>query len=276
MSRVSGLYPGEVTHRRLRPVVHKLRYRIFQMLFDLDELPHLSHSLRLFSYNRFNLFSFHDRDHLAGTGEALRLQVERHLSAAGIDLRGGAIQVLCMPRLLGLAFNPISVYFCHHRDGGLAAMLYEVNNTFGQRHSYLIPATNGDEPIIQECAKRFYVSPFFDLEMTYRFQVTLPDETVSLVIHALSAHPETAGETMITTRFAGTRQEISDASLWRTFLGHPLLMLKVVGGIHWEALRLWRKGLRLQPRPPAPSEPMSIHIAQPADRSSHPVLPSQR
>jgi uncharacterized protein len=254
----SALYPGIVAHRRTSPVVHKLRYRIFQMLFDLDEIPALDRSLRLVSQNRFNLIGFHDRDHLAGAAAPLRQQVEGHLADAGIDIGGGAIRVLCMPRLLGMVFNPISVYFCHHPDGTLAAMLYEVNNTFGQRHCYLLPveATNG--AIVQECPKLFFVSPFFGLDMTYRFQVTPPGDTVSVAIRGT-----TGAETMITTSFTGTRQLLSDRTLARAFLLHPLLALKVLAGIHWEALRLWRKGVRLQPRPPMPADAVSVHATSP-------------
>jgi len=252
----SGLYPGVVAHRRTRPVVHALRYRIFQMLFDLDELPALARSLRWFSHNGFNLFSFHDRDHLASTEIPLRQQVESYLAGAGIGIDGGAILVLCMPRLLGMVFNPISVFFCYFADGRLAARIYEVNNTFGQRHCYLLQAGD-DDGAAQECPKRFYVSPFFDLDMTYRFQVTSPASSVSVAIHGVRDN-----QTMIATSFTGTRRELSDRALVRIFLSHPLLALKVLGGIHWEALRLWRKGMRLQPRPPAPADPVSIHAGR--------------
>ena len=257
----SGLYPGVVAHRRLRPVVHALRYRIFQMLFDLEEIPALSRSLRLFSHNGFNVIGFRDRDHLSGTDAPLRQQIEFHLAEAGIGIDGGAIRVLCMPRILGMVFNPISVYFCHHADGGLAAMLYEVNNTFGQRHCYLLPADGVDGSVVQDCPKLFYVSPFFGLDMNYRFQVTLPGHAVSVAIQGIAD-----GETMITTSFTGQRQELSDGSLLRAFLSHPLLALKVLGSIHWEALRLWRKGMGLQPRPHAPADLVSIH---PGKTSSH-------
>ena len=255
----SGLYPGLVAHRRYKPVVHALRYRIFQMLLDLDEIPAVARSLRLFSHNGFNLIGFCDRDHLAGTDVPLRQQIELYLTEAGIGIDGGAIRVLCMPRILGMVFNPISVYFCHRSDGGLAAMLYEVNNTFGQRHCYLLPANEAGGAVDQGCPKQFYVSPFFDLDMDYRFQVTLPGRSVSVAIQA-TAH----GETMIATSFAGKRHELSDRALLGAFLRHPLLALKVLAGIHWEALRLWRKGMRLQPRPPAPAVPVSFHCDESA------------
>src|SRR5262245_25752722 len=125
-------------HRRIKPKPHKLRYRVFWALLDLDELPALSRRLRLFSFERFNLFGFYTADHGDGSDISLRDQAEKHLADAGIDLDGGAIKLLCMPRILGFVFNPISVYYCYRRDGGLAALIYEVHNTFGQRHSYLI------------------------------------------------------------------------------------------------------------------------------------------
>ena len=139
MSLRSTLYAGTVMHRRVRPRAHRLRYRVFWMLLDLDEIAALPHILRLFSHNRFNAVSFFDNDHGDGSGRPLRAQVEEHLQAAGIAPDGGPIRLLCMPRVFGYGFNPLSVYFCYQRDGSLAAMLYEVHNTFGERHSYLIP-----------------------------------------------------------------------------------------------------------------------------------------
>ena len=176
----SALYAGTVVHQRFKPRQHRLRYRLAQILLDLDAMP----SLRLFSHNRFNLVSFYDRDHLDGSATALRGQVEQALVAAGLQPDGGAIRLLCMPRIFGHAFNPISVFFCHRRDGSLMALLYEVNNTFGQRHSYLIPVVGPDEGIIhQHCDKAFYVSPFMRMDMTYAFHVVPPGETTAIVVH---------------------------------------------------------------------------------------------
>ena len=135
----SAIYAGLVTHLRLRPRRHALRYRLFQLLIDLDDLPKLDRHLRLFSRGRFNLISFHDKDHGDGRGD-LRAYVEGVLKDAAIPFDGGAIRILCLPRVLGYVFNPISLYFCHARSGALRAILYEVNNTFGQRHSYLFPS----------------------------------------------------------------------------------------------------------------------------------------
>ena len=130
----SALYPGAVTHHRLRPKEHRLAYRIWSMLIDLDELDQLDRSLRFFSVNRFNLFSFHARDRGDRSGRDLKAQVEEAMRAGGVEPDGGPIRLLTMPRLLGYAFNPLSIYFCHRRDGEVAAILWEVDNTFGERH----------------------------------------------------------------------------------------------------------------------------------------------
>lgn len=250
----SALYLGAVVHARVRPVRHRLRYRMLNMLLDLDELPELSRRLRLFGHNRRALFSFHDADHGDGSGAPLRGQVEALLRQAGMDPAGGRIRVLCMPRVLGMVFNPLTVYFCHRADGALQAMLYEVNNTFGQRHSYLIPVTGEVRGALrQRCDKCFYVSPFMDMGLTYAFRVTLPGETLSLGVDAQDA----AGP-LLFAAFMGRRRPLTDGRLLGAFLAHPLLAGRVLGGIHWEALKLWWKGMRLCPRPAPPAEPVTI------------------
>ena len=260
MTGASALYVGQVMHRRVRPRAHRLRYRIFSLLLDLDEIDALAARLRLFSRGRFNLFSFHDRDYGAGTAEPLRAQVERHLAAAGLDPDGGPIRLLTMPRILGFAFNPLSLYFCHRRDGRLGAILYEVNNTFGQRHSYLIAVaqTGAGRAIRQDCAKRFYVSPFMAMDMHYAFRVAPPAERLSIAITGSDAD----GAILTAVHTAG-RRALTDAALARAFATHPLLTVKVVGGILWEALRLWLKGVPVRDRPPAPDHAVSVTPAAP-------------
>ena len=255
-SFVSAIYDGAVYHRRVAPRRHSLRYRLFWMLFDLDELDSLGSSLRLFSRNRFNLFSFRDRDHLDGSGCSLRTQVEAYLEAAGI-VAGGPIRLLCVPRILGHAFNPISVYLCHDRAGAIVAVLYEVNNTFGQRHCYLAP-TRGEGTIEQAAPKAFYVSPFMEMALDYAFRVEPPAETVSVSVAARDADGP-----VITTNFTGRRLALSDRAILHAVATHPLMTVKVVAGIHWEAFRLWRKGLPLQPRPPPPATKVTLGEPRP-------------
>ena len=239
----SGLYRGVVTHARTRPRRHHLSYHVYMMLFDLDELPTLATRFRLFAVNRFALLAFHERDHGDGT-TPLQTWVRTRLATAGISAPG-PIRVLCYPRVLGGVFNPISTFFCHHTDGNLAAILYEVNNTFGQRHHYLIAAHDPQaRPIRQHCAKALYVSPFMTMDMAYDFAVRPPDHSVSVTVRGRDAQG-----TLITANFTAERQELSNQTLLTTFLQHPLLALKILASIHWQALRLLAKGIRLTERP---------------------------
>jgi uncharacterized protein len=251
---ISAAYVGAVMHTRLRPVRHRLRYRMMTIFLDLDELPLLSSRLRLFSAERFNLFAFRGRDHLAGTDVPLRAQVESHLARAGIAADGGAIRILCMPRVLGTVFNPLSVYFCHARNGDLRAMLYEVNNTFGERHSYLIPVDGPHRRTFrQSCAKQFYVSPFMEMAMHYHFRLAAPGHRAAI---AIETHDATG--TVMSACFTGERHALSDSMLLRAFLRHPMMAAQVLGSILWEATKLWRKGMRAQPRPAPPKDSVSI------------------
>jgi uncharacterized protein len=252
MTEQSALYTGTVIHRRLRPKPHYLRYGAFWMLLDLDEIDALQRRLWLFSRGHFNAMSFFDADHGEETQEPLRAQVERHLHAAGIALDGGSIQLLCMPRIFGYGFNPLSIYFCRSRDGRLAALLYEVRNTFGERHSYLIPVDGDDGTIRQSCDKCFYVSPFMDMAMRYAFRVVPPADKISVVVSASDAQGP-----MIVASLTGRRERLSDAALLRLLLRMPFLTLKVIGAIHWHALKMWWQGFKLQPRPPKPDWPVT-------------------
>ncbi len=262
---VSALYAGHVVHRRRRPREHKLRYRCFWLLLDIDELPALARRNWLFSHNRANVFSLHDRDYGACTGEALRPYVERQLAAAGIGPTPGKILLLTMPRILGYAFNPISVYYCHATDGRLLAMLYEVRNTFGQRHSYLIPVeATVDRTIEQSCRKALYVSPFLDMALDYSFRVTVPGDDIVVAIRA-----NDAGGNILAAALTAQRRELTDRTLAWAFVTHPLLTLKVIAAIHYQALRLVLKGVRLTARPTAPPDPVSIVTRSPTSTASH-------
>jgi DUF1365 family protein len=253
MSTHSAIYVGSVAHRRLAPRPHALRYRVFWLLLDLDELPALAAKMRLFSYNRPNLFSLYDADHGDGGPTPLREQIERCLAAAGIPISCGAVRLLCMPRTLGYGFNPLSVYFCHGADGALAAVIYEVHNTFGERHSYLIRADKPAGLLRQSCRKTFYVSPFMDMEMSYEFRFHVPGERVAVAIRGSGAEGP-----LISACLVGARQELTDRALLRAFIAVPAVTLKVIAAIHWQALRLWLKGMQLRPRPKEPDRPLTI------------------
>ena len=237
---MNAIYRGLVTHRRLRPKPHALRYRVFQLLLDLDKAPQVRS--RLFGYDRSALLSFRERDHGDGSGTPLRTQIARRLAAAGIEA-GGPVRVLCMPRVLGYVFNPLSIYFCHRPDGRLAAIVHEVTSTFGERHFYVLPAGAGPR-VEQSCAKRLHVSPFMDMDLAYDFAIEPPDERVAVGIHVRDGEG-----LLLTAGFTGERRPFTDAELLKAWLAHPLLTLGVIAAIHWEALRLWLKGMRYRPRP---------------------------
>lgn len=250
----SALFPGHVTHARARPKVHKLSYRIYSLLLDLDELDDLGRRLRWFSVDRFNLFSFYRRDRGERSGVNLRGQVEQAMHAAGIAADGGPIRLLTMPRLLGWAFNPLSTFFCYCKSGELAAILWEVDNTFGQRHAYMIPVAPGQTgEIVQDCDKAFYVSPFMDMQLHYLFTVSPPGERLSIRIDVFDDQG-----LLLTARHLARRTELTDSALLKAFFTIPFLTARVIGGIHWEALKLWLKGVRLRGRPAPPAEPVSV------------------
>lgn len=239
----SALYRGEVTHRRLRPREHRLRYRVFWLLLDLAELDEVDRRLRLLSRNRFNLLSFHDRDHGDGSGRPLRDQVTALLHREGVDIGGGAVRLLTMPRVLGYVFNPISLYYCHGPDGRLAAVIYEVTSTFGERHAYVLPTTDGDV-IRQAARKALHVSPFMGMDMGYAFRGHAPAEWMDLTIDGSDSEG-----LLIVAVMTGRRHALTDGAILKAALSMPFLTMKVVAAIHWEALKLWLKGVRLHSAP---------------------------
>ena len=256
----SALYVGAVMHRRLLPTVHQFRYRAFWLLIDLDELSALTARLRLFSHNRFNLFALHESDQGDGSATPLRVQAERRLLEAGIDTGGGPIRLLCMPRTLGYSFNPISIYFCHRPCGDLAAIIYEVHNTFGERHSYVSCIERGQDAVQQSCRKAFYVSPFMDMDLAYDFRLNAPAERIAVSINASKGT-----ECVLTACLTGVRRDLTDGALLKWFTSIPFITAKVTLAIHWEALRLWLKGIRLRNRP-SPPERSATLVVNPSRR----------
>ena len=248
----SGIYTGTVVHRRHAPVEHRLSYSVYSLLLDLDELDGLADSIPWFSVDRFNLFSFRRRDHGPRDGSPLRPWAAQVLADAGVDIGAGRIQLLVYPRILGYGFDPLTVWYCHDEAGRLAGVIHEVRNTFGEWHSYVAPIT-GDERVLRHSAeKAFHVSPFFDVSGHYDFRLTRPDDSVSVVIEYSDG-----GRPLLTAAFGGTRIALTAGGLLRRFFDHPLVSLKVIGGIHWEALKLLRKRAGFRPKPEPPSQPVT-------------------
>jgi len=242
-----GIYFGEVVHSRVRPVHHKLRYRVFAVLVDCGALDALDRRLRLFSRNRFNLFGLYDRDH--GDGTTISGYLDGIAARAGMGETVSRFLMLCYPRVLGYAFNPLTVYYGLDADDRVCLTVYEVNNTFGERQTYVLPATQQDDAAIsQSCAKRLYVSPFNGPKGTYSFHLTPPLEELTVGVALRDAEGP-----VLRAHFHGKRAPFTDATLLRALAKTGWLTAKVITAIHYEALKLWLKGLRLQPRPKAPA-----------------------
>ena len=247
-----NFYIGDVMHQRMKPVTHRFVYRVFTILVDLARLDETQRKSPIFSVNRFNLMGFYEKDHGPRDGSRLLPYAQDLLQKAGVDLGPkGRILLLCYPRILGYVFNPLSTYFAYDSEGELIAILYEVSNTFGERHTYVAPVEQGeanDAGIRQERDKLFYVSPFNALAMRYAFRIHPPTDVVALRILATNAE----GPLMAAT-FHGRHQPFSSAAILRLFLTMPLLTIKIIVGIHYDALILFLKGLRMvsRPRPPA-------------------------
>ncbi|MEO1774143.1 MAG: DUF1365 domain-containing protein [Pseudomonadota bacterium] len=244
------LYLGHVMHMRLQPFTHRFRYRVFTLLLDVDRLEETCGGLRLLSLDRFNLLAFHRRDHGPRDGGPLRPWVEAQLATEGIAAPA-RIWLVSFPRILGYAFNPLSVYFCEDAAGRLTAVVYEVKNTFGDQHPYVLAVSaEADGAMRHGQAKGFFVSPFIGMDQRYRFTIRAPRERLSIKIRQGDAE----GDWLIATQ-NGHRRPLSDAGLLRAWMVHPLMTLKVILAIHWQALVLWLKGARFHPyRGPYPGE----------------------
>ncbi len=249
----AALYRGTVMHARMKPVAHRFTYRVFSLLVDIGRLDELARLSPVFSVEKWNLLSFSERDHGPRDGAPLRAYIDGLLANAGVSIAGGRVLLFCYPRVLGLVFNPLSIYYCYDVDGQLAALVYEVRNTFGQSHSYVAPIEAGEANeagVRQDRDKLFYVSPFLDMTMRYHFRLQPPGETLRVRILETDAQGP-----ILSATFTGRRLEATTGNLLATFFSMPLLTLKIVAAIHWEALRLWVKGMRLvtRPAPPAPA-----------------------
>jgi len=246
LDAAAALYFGEVMHARLKPIGHRFSYRVMSLLIDLDRLKAADRLSTLFGINRAALYSFNEADHGERDGSSLRGYAQRCAAECGIDLTGGRVRLLCYPRLLGYTFNPLSVYFCHRADGELALVIYEVRNTFGEIHPYVLPVKSGEfseAGLRQQQDKLFYVSPYIEMAMRYHFRVSPPAERVRLRIL------ETDREgPLLAASFSGRRRDLTTSALLRSLFALPLVAFKIVAAIHWQALRLWLKGARLVPR----------------------------
>ncbi|MGI9542756.1 MAG: DUF1365 domain-containing protein [Cyclobacteriaceae bacterium] len=241
----SCLYRCRVDHHRFIPKRHKFNYGVYMFYLDLDELDLIAKQIKLISRNRFNVFGFYDRDHVKNkgkTGDDTKTKVLSYLKEQHIDLTDGKIFLLTYLRTLGYVFNPVSFYFCYDNQGRHQCVVAEVGNTFGEMKLFLIPAADGGQAAKDE-TKYFYVSPFVDLDATFNFKLNFPDDRLRLFIDDYKDDSR-----IITTSLIGDKQPLTDGRLLVNFLRFPLITLKVISMIHWQAFVLWCKGLNYHPK----------------------------
>ena len=231
----SCIYNGIVKHQRFKPIEHSLNYRTFSILLDLDEIENLSKNISIFSLNKFNIFSFYYLDHGARDGSSLKDWVQKNIKKFNISNNITKIKLLCYPRMFGYVFNPLSIFYCYENNN-LRAIFYEVKNTFNEQHTYIFKI-KGNEKIEQKCKKKFYVSPFIGMETYYNFKLQNPQEKLSIFIRQTNGE-----ETILTATQTGDKKEFSFKQLLINFFKYPLMTLKIISSIHYEAFFLWKKG----------------------------------
>jgi DUF1365 family protein len=237
------IYKGFVTHRRFKPVRNYFSYKTFSILFDLDELEEIDNKIIFFSLNAFNLFSFYNKDHGERDGSNLKKWVKNNFKKYNLSLNISKIKLLCFPRVFGYVFNPLSVFYCYEGEN-LKAILYEVKNTFNEQHTYIFLIDDNSKIISQNCNKKFYVSPFIEMETFYNFRLSKPDENIKILIKQTNILQE---KVLVACQF-GKKQALSTKELLINFFTHPLMTFKIITAIHFEALRLWKKGAIFQKR----------------------------
>ena len=234
----SSIYNGTVIHKRFKPKIHFFKYKVFSLLIDLSELNILDKKIDFFSYNRFNLISFFDKDHGERDGSSLIKWVKKNLRDNQINSENIRIKLLCYPRILGYVFNPLSVFYVYNNDEKLISILYEVKNTFGEQHTYIFKVENNN--LLQHnCVKKFHVSPFIEMDCNYFFRILKPAEKISVIIDQYQSN-----EKILYASQDGKRTEFTSSELIKSYLKHPLMTFKIISAIHFEAFKLWAKGIK--------------------------------
>lgn len=248
----ASLYFGKVTHARLKPKIHRFNYNIFSLVIDLDRYAEAKKSSFLFGVNSSGLISFHEKDHGPRDGNSLRDYIDDLLLDGNIE-KPAKILLWCNPRVFGYTFNPLSIYFCYDANNEVIALVYQVNNTFGETHSYVAKVSDSMDktPAIKNSAQKcFYVSPFLDMDLRYDFRIQPPKDALKVRI---LEHDENGP--ILSATFSGKYKELNSKNLTLGMFKTLGLTWKITAGIHFEALILWFKGVKLTKRPAPPKEP---------------------
>ena len=236
----SNIYNGTVIHKRFKPKEHFFKYSVFSLLIDLSELDYLDKQVRFFSYNKINLISFYDKDHGNRDGTSIIDWVKKNLNQNSISSENVKIKLLCYPRILGYVFNPLSVFYVYNNQDKLIAILYEVKNTFGEQHTYIFKINNNDKLLQHNCLKKFHVSPFIEMNCKYFFRTLVPDKKMSVVIDQYDNNDDK----LLYASQDGYIADLKSSELLKSYIKHPLMTFKIIIAIHFEAFKLWSKGIK--------------------------------
>ena len=240
MINSSCIYNGQVIHKRFKPKEHFFKYKVFSLLLDLSELSLLDNELKIFSYNKFNILSFYDIDHGPRDGTSLISWVKENLNSNNINSNEIKIKLLCYPRIWGYIFNPLSIFFVYDKNSKLISILYEVKNTFGEQHTYVFKIDKDNQLFEHSCKKKFHVSPFIEMNCLYYFKILKPTDKLSVVIN----QNDDNGKLLFASQ-DGLKNELNNKNLMISYISNPLMSFKIIGAIHFEALKLWIKGIKL-------------------------------
>ena len=235
----SSIYNGTVIHKRFKPKIHFFKYSVFSLFIDLSELNYLSKKIKFFSHNKFNLVSFYEKDHGNRDGSSLIKWVKKNLEENNVDSENIKIKLLCYPRILGYVFNPLSVFYIYDIGEKLKCILYEVKNTFGEQHTYVFKIDNDQNHYQHNCSKKFHVSPFIEMNCEYFFKLLKPGQKISVIIDQYQSN-----EKILYASQDGLRVDFTTKELIKSYLKHPLMTLKIISAIHFEAFKLWVKGIK--------------------------------
>ena len=239
MIKNSNIYEGKVIHKRFKPKYHYFKYNVFSLFLDLDEINLIQKKIKIFSNNSFNILSFCDKDHGPRDGSNLKNWVIENLKSNDIKFENIKVKLLCYPRIFGYVFNPLSIFFVYDNRSKIIAVLYEVKNTFGEQHTYIFKVE--DENIItNSCDKKFFVSPFIEMKSKYSFRIIKPEKKLSVSID----QSDMEGKLLYASQ-DGVAKEINNKNMLLSYISHPLMTFKVIAAIHFEALKLWLKGVKL-------------------------------
>ena len=236
----SCIYSGLIIHKRFKPKKHFFSYRAFSLLIDLNEISNLEKKINFFSHNKFNILSFYNIDHGPRDGSSLKRWVEKTLLKSKVNIKNGTIKLLCFPRFFGYVFNPLSIFYCYDKNSKLKAILYEVKNTFNEQHTYVFRSSNRSNLILHKCEKKFYVSPFIKMKTFYNFRLSKPSNRISVLIKQ-----EDSNGLLLVASQTGKKINLNNKNLFLQFIKHPLMSFKIIVAIHFEAFRLWIKGIKL-------------------------------